>query len=126
MGKYCRNCGNKLEESYKACPNCGTFVDSIKKEKTNNTSSNSQSNYFAIIGFALSIVSNVLCCGVFNIVSLGLSIAGLVLSKTYSDGKGFAIAGIIISCLPLLYIILYIIIDVVGGGIHIPFNGYHI
>ena len=125
MSKYCRNCGTELKDSYKACFNCGTLVDSDKN--SNNGNSKSNTNYFAVSGFIVSIVSSALCCGLFNIVSLGLSIAGLATCKVYNDGKGFAIAGIIISILPMIMIIISAILSIMGVVDYaVPINGYHI
>lgn len=117
MDKYCRNCGNKLKDDYKACPKCGTF---IVKNNNNN-------NYFSISGFIISIVSSLLCCGIFNLVSLSLCIAGLVTSNTYKNGKGYAIAGIIISILPMIMILIIIILLILGVVDYaIPISGYQI
>ena len=62
-----------------------------------------------IAGFVISLVSTILCCGTFNWLSLVFSIIGLVNSKNMNnEGKGLAIAGIVISSIFLiLTIILY-------------------
>ena len=119
MGKYCRNCGAQLKSDYKACAKCGTFVEEKKNYDENN--------YFSISGFILSIVSSVLCCGIFNLISLSLCIAGLITSNTYKNGKGFAIAGIIISILPMIMLLITVILIILGVVDYaVPINGYHI
>ena len=112
MKKYCVNCGKALN-SDGICTNCDS------KEK--NTNSN---NGLAIAGFTLSIISSVLCCGIFNLVSLGLSIAGLFSNK--KTGKGFAICGIIISLIPILLFILILFLRFIGSAIYVPFTGFEI
>lgn len=41
---YCRNCGNEIQEGFAACPNCGTLVNSNKKEKPVFSKNNQQRN----------------------------------------------------------------------------------
>ncbi len=41
---YCRNCGNEMGEGFAACPNCGTLVNSNKKEKPVFSQNNQQRN----------------------------------------------------------------------------------
>ena len=63
----------------------------------------------AIAGFVLALLG-------FNLIALIISIVGLNNSKKpeyAGDGKGFAIAGIIISC---IYLVVYIIIGVSCGA----------
>ena len=65
-------------------------------------------NALCIIGFILSLVS-IFCCGVTAIVSLILSILGLVFaSGKKQKGKGLAIAGIAISAVLLAIFIIFI------------------
>lgn len=62
-----------------------------------------KNNGLAIAGF----VTSLLCC---SVVGLGLSIAGLLqINKDpqYQLGKGFAIAGIVISALGLVLTVIY-------------------
>lgn len=104
MAKFCVNCGNELGENDNACSNCGTFINTEakvvldkKEEKTNG---------FAIAGFILSLIS-ILCCGSTSVLGLVFSIIGVVKAKNYNNnGKGLAIAGIVIGCIGLLLLIL--------------------
>lgn len=128
MAKFCTNCGQELIEGAKTCGNCGASVEdknvTVKAtpESGNTTTVNvntaqGQTNGMAIAGFVVSLVSTILCCGAFNIVSLVLSIVGLTQAKNYNgNGKGLAIAGIVISC---IFIFLFIILFAIGfvGGI---------
>ncbi len=125
MAKFCTSCGQELIEGAKACGNCGAAVASeatttVKATPASTTTVNvqaaapAQTNGMAIAGFVVSLVSTLLCCGAFNIVSLILSIVGLVQAKNYNgNGKGLAIAGIIISC---IFMILSILLIILGYG----------
>ncbi len=82
-------------------------------QNTNQTVNNSvqvvkTTNGFAVAGFVISLVS-LLCCGGFSWLGLIFSIVGLVNSKNMNnEGKGLAIAGIVISSIFLiLAIVLY-------------------
>ena len=119
---YCSKCGAKVNEGESFCSQCGeslnkneennvevvneTIVVSTNSEvKSNNTSNTSAvpMDSFAIAGFALS-----LC---------GLSILGLIfsavsysrISKGQTRGRGFALAGLIISVVSMVAVFLYII-----------------
>ena len=70
-----------------------------------------KTNSFAIAGFVISIVSSALCCGIFNILGLIFSIIGLTKSKELdNEGKGLAIAGIVISIVVMLGVLLWILL----------------
>lgn len=116
MSKFCTNCGTKLEDNVKFCTSCGKGVDGEEQAKpnttvvVNNASANEPQNGLAIAGFVVSLVSTLLCCGMFNLVGLILSIVGLVKAKDYNGkGKGLAIAGIVICAVVMvLGIVIYI------------------
>lgn len=122
MAKFCVNCGSELVEGAKACGNCGTLIEEevqvIDNTSTdNNTSTNTnvpagstvnvnvnttpkKNTDLGVIGFWISLVSSILCCGSFNLISLILCIIGLSDCKNNpNNNKGMAIAGIVISCL---------------------------
>ena len=124
MAEFCTNCGSPLEEDAKACGNCGTFVDgsvNIYAENNNINGNNAYNNNvnngnnvntknsadYGTIGFVTSLVSIFFCCGSLNFISLIFSIIGLVESKNnQSINRNLAIAGIVISC--LWYVILLV------------------
>lgn len=82
---------------------------------SNNVQAN-KTNGLAIAGFVVSLVSSLLCCGVFNIVSLVLSIVGLVQAKNYDgNGKGLAIAGIAVSAVFLVIGLVYLLLFGLGA-----------
>ena len=72
-----------------------------------------KTNGFAVAGFVISIVSLILCCGTISILSLVFSIIGAVQSKDLNgNGKGMAIAGIVISAVGIF---LIAIVYALGG-----------
>ena len=119
--KFCTNCGNELREGDKACSNCGTMVDgsntpSAPTQTVVNVQQvpSKQTNGMAVAGFVVSLVSSLLCCGSFNFISLILSIIGLTQAKKMNgSGKGLAIAGIIISAIVMVILLL---ITILGYG----------
>ena len=119
MSKFCTNCGTKLEDNVKFCTSCGKGVDEGAQQKTTvvvNSNPTEPKNGLAIAGFVVSLVSTLLCCGAFNIVGLVLSIVGLVKAKDYNgNGKGLAIAGIVICAVVMvLGIVLYFMMLAAG------------
>ena len=70
----------------------------------------------AIAGFVISLVSFLLCCGSLNWLSLIFSIIGLAQAKSKNgNGKGLAIAGIVISCIVMVLFIVLIITGMFAG-----------
>ena len=65
-------------------------------------------NTTALVGLISSLVSLVLCAGTLGLVSLIISIVGAVNVKKTGAGKGFAIAGIIISAVQILFWVFFI------------------
>lgn len=127
MSKFCTNCGTKLEDNVKFCTSCGNEVNSEgvannNSQPVNNTTnvvvnnSEQKQNGLAIAGFVVSLVSTIVCCGSFNLIGLILSIIGLVKAKDYNgNGKGMAIAGIVICAVVMvLSIILYVVLVSAG------------
>ena len=112
MARFCTNCGKEVPEGNNACSNCGTMLNGAAPTPAAQptvvvNSQPAQGNGMATAGFVVSLVSSLLCCGSFNLISLILSIVGLVKSKDVGGkGKGLAIAGIIISALGLILLII--------------------
>ena len=111
MAKFCANCGNSLKEDENFCSSCGTpvleSVSSVENTSTPISTPDEKKNVIALVGFISSIVSSTICCGSLNIITLILSIIGLVEAKKYNnDGKSFAIAGIVISAIMLILFVL--------------------
>lgn len=110
---FCTNCGKEIDDNAVICPGCGVPTDNMKKAAPAPASAPApaQKNTMALVGFILALLG-------FNLIALILSIVGLTNCKKpeyAGDGKGFAIAGIIISSISL-GIILITVIAVVGVG----------
>ncbi len=109
---FCKYCGGQIADDALFCPNCGAKQtasnEAVQKEQytesnyqqatdyNENTSApqENKKNVMAILGFIFS----------FLIPLLGLifSIIGLSKSKQTLSGKGFAVAGIIISVVTMV------------------------
>ena len=124
MAKFCTNCGGELKDGFAFCEKCGSPVDGGKQTKnvepasvnntynTYNVAPAKKSNGLALGGFITTLVSTLLCCGSFNLIGLILCIVGLVKAKDYDgNGKGLAIAGIVIN---VLFIVLGVILTILG------------
>ena len=151
----CPKCNQTVEEGAKFCTNCGAALEDAVKQETEQVTEpetahaveenpvpetaaqtpegtpvmtpaneryeepKKKTNGLAIAGLVCSIVTP------FNILSLVLSIVGLVLGikKWNSSGKGLAIAGIIVSGISLIldsialtFIIAVIMSLITGSG----------
>lgn len=121
MAKFCTNCGAEISEGYAFCEKCGTPVEGgtpqgqpipqAQQVVVNNVTPQKQTNVCALIGFITSLL-----CGCLSPVSIVLCIIGIVKAKDYNgDGKGLAIAGLVISILALLISLAYYFIIVVAA-----------
>jgi RNA polymerase subunit RPABC4/transcription elongation factor Spt4 len=125
MANFCVHCGNNLEGGSNVCPNCGAKVEESNEAvetvvvdnpnpnqayQGNQTYQNTNAkptNGLAIAGFITSLVSMILCCGSISLISLILSIIGVVdAKKKNGSGNGLAIAGIVISVVGILLVII--------------------
>ena len=83
-----------------------------------------ENDKFCLAGLITSIASLVCCCGTISIVSLILSIVGVMrVSKSGDSGKGMGIAGIIISVVSILLLIVIILLVVVPSIFFFGFLG---
>lgn len=103
--KYCSNCGSQIPNGSNFCTSCGQPVnggsqyDSYQQPVQNNEGSNG----YAIAG---------LICSLFvgSITGLIFSSIGLNKSKSTGQGKGLAIAGIVISVVRLVLLPLILVV----------------
>lgn len=102
----CPRCGAPLGDNDRFCPKCGAPVENIpSKTYTDNTApkSSSETNTLCVVGFVLSFF--------IAIAGLVCSIIGLKqVQKSGESGKGFAIAGIVISCIEIVAVIIVFLI----------------
>ena len=98
---FCKNCGKEINDGAVVCPNCGVATENMVKASA--PAAPAQKNTMALVGFILALLG-------FNLIALILSIVGLTNCKKpefNGHGKGFAIAGIIISS---IYMVIFIIL----------------
>lgn len=108
MSKFCSNCGKEIKGNVNFCPECGKAVNPVVEEtpvQTTNTTAEDKVNALALSGFIVALISLLLnFWGIVGIVATVLS--GVGLSKTgpgKEKGRGFAIAGLVIGILSILY-----------------------
>lgn len=106
---YCRHCGKEIDDKAVICIYCGVPTDNMNSNVTNPEPADKKINGLALAGMIVGIVGavggNYLFC-IPSIVGLILSIIGYKMVKTCKSGKGFAIAGIIVSAVSLFFWIL--------------------
>lgn len=131
MAKFCKSCGQEIENGNYFCINCGARVDgdnstsnnqngfnsntpTYSQNVSNNQSQVNQTNGWSITGFIISIAGIILCCcGPIIAVGLILSIIGVVKSNSMNNsGKGLGIAGIIISVIGLLLFLIVVLFGI--------------
>lgn len=99
---YCSNCGNQIDDNAVVCIHCGCATPNAQNNQP-AAQKPTESNTLAIVGFVLS----------FFIAIAGLicSILGLKRVPEYNgNGRGLAIAGIVISSISMfLTIVIYIV-----------------
>ena len=103
----CKNCHSPINKNAKFCEKCGNPVNDFEASENHAQS-------FSIAGFVCSLCGFI-TCGISSIVGLILSIIGLVKSRKNGYTNGFAVAGIVISCIPLLYFFSAVTMGVISG-----------
>ena len=98
---YCNNCGSQIDDNAVVCIHCGAATPNAQQQEP----ATKQSNTIALVGFILS----------FFVALAGLicSIIGLKRAPEYNgNGKGFAIAGIIISAIEMFVAVIIVIVEI--------------
>ena len=112
MAKYCTKCGKKVEEKDIFCQYCGKqLVDEVVSDD-GEVINPSKNNSLALAGFIVSLCSLFISLwGLTAIVGIILSSIGLgQIKKTNENGKGLAIAGIIIGAASIVINVFAVII----------------
>ena len=104
---FCTNCGKEINDNAAICPYCGVVAN--KNALSNASSNTNQSNTMAIVGFIFSFF--------FALVGLICSIIGFKIAPEFGgNGKGLALAGIIISSISIIITIIVFVV-VIGGAL---------
>lgn len=127
---FCKNCGKEISDKAIVCVNCGVAVTPLTPTVTPDQPADGKKkfNVCALLGFIFSLVGIVVDTSLmFTEVSLlyGFTIAGFVLSiigtvkaKKLENGKGFGIAGIVISSVSFfLWVIIFLVVFVIIASI---------
>ncbi len=61
MSKFCGNCGKELEESFNACPDCGTKINGA------NNNQNQGSPVVTKRDIAVSVILSIVTCGIYGL-----------------------------------------------------------
>lgn len=104
--KYCRSCGAELVDEAAICPKCGVAVESTVEQRSQNK--------LGIAGFVLSL---------FWVQFLGFifSLIGVIVGKKKNHKISLAVAGLVISCIEILIII--IIYSIYGAALFGALSG---
>ncbi|MBO4962621.1 MAG: zinc-ribbon domain-containing protein [Clostridia bacterium] len=117
---HCTHCGNAISERATICPNCNMpTVNPINNyiEPTNTynkpTTTPNRFNFFGLIGFVISIIAALYCLwyspfGLIGGLMAGIgglvaSIVGLAFKNKFPKLIVFAIAGLLISIIAIVY-----------------------
>ena len=123
----CVMCGCKIPASSRVCPICQQPTGRYAREprrvyryEERPRVRRKPFNVFALIGFIFGLLSllTLFSSGagiVLSIPGLVLSIIGLVKSKKTKSGKGFAIAGLVLSAVTIVIFILAIMVGLLGS-----------
>ena len=116
MSSICNNCGTTIPDGSRACPGCGTMLQNSYSAPVAPVYNNNMYGMpvapmsgLSIAGFVVSLVGLIVFGIIMGPIGLGLSIPGLVQTmKGTKRGKGFAIAGLVISIIDIVFCTIYI------------------
>ena len=88
-----------------------------------------KTNSYAIAGLIFGILAILCCCkALFGTLGIIFSLIGLSQTNQHPDmyeGRGIAIAGLVLSILSLLLALIFIVIAVATGNFHFNWNFHH-
>ncbi|TCT16247.1 hypothetical protein EDC18_102264 [Natranaerovirga pectinivora] len=101
---FCYKCGNEIDDEAEICTQCGVRVKELPEPKKKNT--------FGIWGFVLAgigfFIPIIFLDLLTSIAGVGLSTVGLLKKD---EGKGFAIAGLVIGILGIIAALVLLITE---------------
>lgn len=126
---FCKNCGKEIDDNALVCPNCGVATEKMQQEAaitaTAEAPATKKVNVCAILGLIFSILAFVgiwVFGWLFYIgapAALVLSIVGIVMSKKLNNGKGLAIAGLVVTIFDVVFylIFLFVLVALIYGAV---------
>ena len=107
----------------------GHFVPPVPPTIRPPSYSARKTNSYAMAGLIFGILA-FLCCCKFLFASLGIIFSLIGLSQINQqpeayEGRGIAIAGLVLSILSLLLALIFILIAIATDNFHFPWNYYH-
>ena len=108
--RYCKYCGNPIDEDAKVCSKCGNAVEEFEPTKPAKPLKNNYaivSFLIAILGFIPAVLSALfkdyaLYYFIWYAFCIGFAVAGIVYGAKKNLKKGLAIAGLIIGLLDVV------------------------
>lgn len=104
---FCAECGKEISEGLKFCPNCGRQVTKASgyDMQAHSPMQTVPYNTMSIVGMVVSCISILInFWGLVGMAGLVLSIIGLQqVKQRHENGKGLAVAGIIIGSISIIY-----------------------
>ena len=95
---FCSSCGKKIKEGASFCEKCGKPVPKITtKVKING---------LGLAGFICSL-AGIITCGITSIVGFVISLISFILNKQKGNKDRYSLAGLIISSITILLIIIF-------------------
>lgn len=107
--KYCSNCGKEISDNAIICVHCGCAVSKAAVVEAQVK----RFNVLGLVGFIISVVSFfVTLYGITPILGIIFSAVAMKQANNPSSpkGKGFAIAGLVLSIVALIYVIIVVLI----------------
>lgn len=135
---FCKQCGKELPENVKFCPGCGAEVENPQEEKTpdpvaepkqTQVSDDGSWSVLAIVSFAFAAAAVLgYVAGGFLLHAVTLIMSIVALSQFKKDptlkGKGFAIAGTVISAVSVGLSVVGTIVSIVLTTLGIITTGF--
>ena len=117
---FCRNCGKEINDTTIFCPHCGAQANAEPEpEKVNlefDAPVQKKLSIKALVGFIVSLAGILIAALPCGIVGLIFSILGKKEVDTQGkSGKGFAIAGMVVSIFDIVFGALMVILAIVAA-----------
>lgn len=112
MAKFCSNCGAKLNDEQAICLECGVLINNTNITNNNVNSNVNKSDKSSLVGFILGLVS--IAAWIIPLFGYPVTICGIIFSAKELksiNGKGKAIAGLILS---ITFLIASFINSIIG------------